>query len=101
VDILRRLKIDQPVDVVLGCKPWDQLLFVLVNSTLKIVRDADIKIPRPAREDVNVILLHRLLYYRLSIKAGKYEADSSSLSSSDDSERAQLTECLGCVVYDL
>ncbi len=54
MDIRRRLKIDQSVDVVLGCKPWDQLLFVLVNSSLKIVRDADIEIPRAARKDVEM-----------------------------------------------
>jgi hypothetical protein len=42
--ILRRFKIDQPLDVVLGCETWNQLLFVLVNSPLKIVGDADVKI---------------------------------------------------------
>lgn len=60
MDILRPLKIDQSVDAVFGCKPWNQLLFVLVNSSLKIVRDADIKIPRATREYVDIILLQYL-----------------------------------------
>jgi hypothetical protein len=84
VGILRRLKIDQPVNVVFGCKPWDQLLFVLVNSSLKIVRDADIKIPRATREYVDIILLHTLPdhVYQLD-KAAKTKADSSSRYSSE------------------
>ena len=73
----------QPVDVVLGCKSGDEFLLVLVHPWFKIVGDADVKISRSAREDVNVILLHRLLNYVSQSKPENAKADSSSHGSSE------------------
>ncbi len=57
-NILENFKVNQPIDIVPACESFGQLLLVLINAALKIVRDADVKSSRQTTQDVNVELLH-------------------------------------------
>ncbi len=56
--ILRRFKLDQSLNLVLGGESRQELLFVFVYPTFKIVGHANIERSRPAGHDVDVILFH-------------------------------------------
>jgi hypothetical protein len=55
------LKVNEAVDAILR-RELSETIPMLVDPTLKVVGDADVKATRLAREDVDVVRAHRSAY---------------------------------------
>src|SRR6202035_3500311 len=55
--VFKHVRIHQAINVVLGSKPWNQLLLVFFEPAPKIVGDASVKRARGIRDYVHVIML--------------------------------------------